>query len=260
MSILEHKRNVHSQNGEDGVIEYIVNKMGIDKGLFVEFGAWDGIYCSNTYRLFEKGWSGVYIEADNTKYDTLYKNFKGFEDRVECLNRMVGFSETNNLDKILDETMFRDMDFDFISIDVDGLDYFILERMQKYLPKVICIEVNAGHSPVYDRVIPIVNARHNVGQSIKVMENFGVKHGYFSLCYTGNLFMVKNEYKHLFEEYVRSLENMYMEFMEHLESTNKGGVMHLYNTFIKQSQYNGFAFDNPFLKSFCERNKNKYGL
>jgi len=29
MSILKNKKNIHSQNGEDGIIEYIFNKLDI---------------------------------------------------------------------------------------------------------------------------------------------------------------------------------------------------------------------------------------
>ena len=43
MSILNKKKNIFSQNGEDGIIEYIFDKLNIsENGTFIEFGAWDG--------------------------------------------------------------------------------------------------------------------------------------------------------------------------------------------------------------------------
>ena len=37
MSCLKHKKNVNSQNGEDGIIEYIFNKLNIKDGNFLEY-------------------------------------------------------------------------------------------------------------------------------------------------------------------------------------------------------------------------------
>ena len=63
-SLLFQYKNVHSQIGQDGILEEIFKRVGIKKGFFCEFGAWDGVYLSNCRKLFEEGWSGVFIEAD----------------------------------------------------------------------------------------------------------------------------------------------------------------------------------------------------
>ena len=48
-----HTSNVFSQNGEDGIIEEILNRLEIQTGWVCEFGAWDGIYLSNTFNLIK---------------------------------------------------------------------------------------------------------------------------------------------------------------------------------------------------------------
>ena len=66
--------NVHSQNGEDGVIKEILKRLGLNKSenyWCVEFGAWDGIHLSNTFSLVEKSWNAVYIEGDKVRYQEL---------------------------------------------------------------------------------------------------------------------------------------------------------------------------------------------
>ena len=130
-SILVHKKNINSQNGEDGIIEEIFRRLNIKNGNFVEFGAWDGKHFSNSLKLLNEGWSGIYIESDEKKYNDLVKNFSNYKNIV-CLNSMVGYNENDNLDTIVETTTFKDKEFDFISIDVDGLDYFIFERLNKY--------------------------------------------------------------------------------------------------------------------------------
>lgn len=79
------RRNVHSQNGEDGVIQEICHRLDIRQGIFVEFGAWDGKYLSNTFRLLQDGWSGVYIQGDNAKYVDLLKTQEQFPERLQTI-------------------------------------------------------------------------------------------------------------------------------------------------------------------------------
>lgn len=250
-SVLRFKKNVYSQNGEDGIIEYIFKKMNILEGNFIEFGAWDGIHLSNTYKLFLEKWSGIYIESDVDKYKILKKNFEK-ENRITCINSLVGFNENDNLDIIIKNSSHLNKDFDFISIDVDGLDYFIFKKINIFLPKVICIEVNAGHSPLYDKVIPINIASNNIGQSIKIICDIASQKNYFPLCYTGNLFLIKNEYKDIFKDDIKNLEDIYTDFLKFLP---KDGLNHLEKTFVKKKIYNRFKFENNYLEKFCKNKK-----
>ncbi len=44
---------------------------------------------------------------------------------------MVGFETNNNLDTLIEKTSFSNRTFDFVSIDVDGLDYNIFKAFTK---------------------------------------------------------------------------------------------------------------------------------
>ena len=45
-SLLKYYGNIHSQIGQDGILQEIFRKLGLRKGFFCEFGAWDGVYLS----------------------------------------------------------------------------------------------------------------------------------------------------------------------------------------------------------------------
>src|SRR5690242_6376825 len=77
------RRNVYSQNGEDGVLDEIFRRLSMDSGWFCEFGAWDGRYGSNSYNLLRNGWRGVMIEGDPRRYR-----------RLDALGRRFGRLET----------------------------------------------------------------------------------------------------------------------------------------------------------------------
>ena len=196
-------RQVYSQNGEDGIIEEIFRRISIIKGWFVEFGAWDGNYLSNTRLLREIGWSGVYVEADIAQYSLMLKNIQGCKD-VYAFNARVDCSD-NNLDKILSKTPIPD-DFDFLSIDIDGNDYWIWKACS-CKPKIVIIEYNCHFDPTESKSIPYdpdfrytYNRYH--GASVLALTNLANKKGYslvarINVC---NLIYVRNDFMHLFDK------------------------------------------------------------
>ena len=89
----------YSQFGEDLILLDFFNKTKLNKGFFFEFGAWDGIYLSNCRLLYEKGWEGCFVEADNRKFIDLKKNY-GNETKVKLINEFINVTN-NSLDNII---------------------------------------------------------------------------------------------------------------------------------------------------------------
>ncbi len=138
----EFARKVTSQSGEDGIIEKILEVININNKWCVEFGSWDGKKLSNTFNLIDtKDYSAVMIESNPARYKDLLKTFEG-NKKVTCINTLVGFEKDNCLDTILKNTEIP-VDFDLLSIDVDGSDYHIWEAVKSYNPKVVVIEFNS---------------------------------------------------------------------------------------------------------------------
>ncbi len=58
-----HEKKIYSQDGEDGIIEFIFSRIGTTNKFFVEFGVGDGVMCNSRY-LLKKGWSGLMMDAE----------------------------------------------------------------------------------------------------------------------------------------------------------------------------------------------------
>jgi hypothetical protein len=139
-----YQRNVYSQLGEDGIIEEILNRISgaiPSSNWCVEFGAWDGMHLSNTYNLIKnKGFKGVLIEGDPSKHELLCRNIPSPDVVKVCA--FVSFAGESTLERILERTPIPH-DFDVLSIDIDGCDYFILESLDRFKARVVCIEYNS---------------------------------------------------------------------------------------------------------------------
>lgn len=139
-----YRRDVYSQQGEDGIIDEVLARIGRvtqTDGWCAEFGAWDGIHLSNAYNLIKsKGYKSVLIEGDAHKHAELCRNIP-FESAIKICE-FISFTGENTLDRVLKRTPIPP-EFDFLSIDIDGCDYFVLESLTLYKPKIVCIEYNS---------------------------------------------------------------------------------------------------------------------
>ena len=188
-----YSRNITSQHGEDGILDYIINSLnGKINQTCCEFGAWDGIYLSNVYNLVQnKGYKALYIEPDKKKFYKLKNNFEG--KNVITLNKYVSFEGKDKLDEILLENNFN-TNFDLLSIDIDGNDYHIFSSLEKFKPKIIIIEFN----PLIPNEVEFINKKDmkiNQGSSALSLYNLAKKKGYTLVAATEvNLFFIHNNF------------------------------------------------------------------
>lgn len=187
-----------SQGGEDGIIREILRRLRIDKGWFVEFGAWDGILYSNTYALVQKDWHGVYIEGDPEKAEVLHRNMQAYPNVIP-LCHFISLEDGDRIDEILAGTDLP-REFDLLSIDIDGNDYWIWKSLTNYNPKIVVIEYNSNFGPHERKTIPYdATYTHDGtmyhGASAAALNALGVEKGYTLVAYTGklNLFFVRND-------------------------------------------------------------------
>lgn len=193
MSLLtEFRRNVYSQNGEDGVIEEICARLQITSGTFVEFGAWDGKHLSNTFKLLQEGWHGVYIEGDTKRYEDLTLNMRDYCHQVRTIKAFVEPFGPNSLDSLLSSVDIIE-DFDLLSIDIDSYDWHVWEGLRAYNPKIVVIEINSS-IPV--GILQTHRDASKSGSSFSATTELGKSKGYTPVCHTGNIIFVRSDLVH----------------------------------------------------------------
>lgn len=193
-----HRARTYSQSGEDGIIGKILETLPERDYWCVEFGALDGASLSNTRNLIEhEGYSAVLIEGSNARFKELESNYLHTEE-VTTVNRFVGLGVHDNLDQILAETSIP-VDFDFLSIDIDGNDYHVWKASSRYAPKAVCIEFN--HTiPNEVKFVQPADPKITQGSSLSALVDLGKAKGYELVCVEGvNAFFVKSQYFPLFD-------------------------------------------------------------
>jgi len=244
--LLEHRRNVFSQTGEDGVIDKILEILPGCTGWCVEFGAWDGRYLSNVANLIvNKGYSAVLIEGDEKRYEALRVNYAD-TCRVIPMHAFVGMGATDNLDHLLLQTPIP-ADFDVLSIDIDGNDYHVWAAVRKFSPKVVCIEFN----PTIPTEIVFIQAqdpRIKHGSSVAALVDLAKDKGYELIAVLPfNAIFVKREFFHLFDILDNAALRLRADtsYVTYIFSGYDGTV------FIegrKELPWHGFAFDSSQLQ------------
>lgn len=192
--LVRYANQVTSQDGEDGVLAEIFSRLGISAGWCVEFGAWDGKFHSNTWDLIHnRNWKAVCIEAHTPAFNDLKASCEGLAD-VYCYNEYIEIEGGNSLESILSRTPIP-QNFDFISIDIDGNDYFIWRSLEHYRPKVVLIEFNP-FIPVDVSFAKINRGQVRASASLLALCELGKTKGYELVCVIGNnaVFVVKEHF------------------------------------------------------------------
>ena len=139
--LLQHRSNIHSQSGEDGLLAHIIDVIRPAEKFCVEFGAWDGVHYSNCNALVTTaGWGGLMIEGNAERFKDLIATFADYP-QVTPLNQFVEFEGENTLDNIL-ARQGAPQSPGVLSIDIDGNDYHIWDSLKAFTPEIVVIEIN----------------------------------------------------------------------------------------------------------------------
>ena len=210
--------SVFSQWGDDGVIQFLINQINIENKFFIEFGVENYQESNTRFLLMNSNWSGLIIDSSQSNISLIKKSDLYWKHN---LNAVCEFITAENVDRLLTNySPFNNPGI--ISIDIDGIDYWVWKSIVSLDPIIVIIEYNSIFGYEKSLTVPYNSKfeRKNMhfsnlyfGASIKALYDLGIEKGY-SLIYCtssgNNAYFVKNTHlgdlkpKRPSEAYVKS--------------------------------------------------------
>jgi hypothetical protein len=176
------ERQIFSQNGEDGIVLWLLDQVGAPDKTFVEIGIENGRECNSALLGFVLGWDGLMVDGDHLNAAaarTLVREMlAGKLNRVEV---KCEFVTAETVDGLVGAGALG-----VLSIDVDGVDYWLWKAVCRARPRVVVIEYNAslGAESITVPYEPGFSAaekhpsRYYHGASLAALEKLGAQKGY----------------------------------------------------------------------------------
>jgi len=131
---------VYSQADEDGILESIAQRIGIERGHFIEIGCGDGRE-NNTHYLLLKGWRGIWVDGDDTNVAAIRAELP-LDGRLRVVSMMVNRDNVGQITSAAGNPPFGDLDL--LSVDIDGNDLAVAEAATRaWAPKILIGDYNA---------------------------------------------------------------------------------------------------------------------
>ena len=176
---------VFSQFGEDGILQYLImqTKVTPEERLFVEFGAEKYREANSRFLVVNDNWRGLLIDG-SARNIAIIRNSPTFW--TYDLTTVASFVTAENINSLIENAGFSGP-LGLLSIDIDGVDYWVWKALTVVDPVIVVAEYNSvfgGNRAVtvpYDPAFRRRNAHYSdlyFGCSLKALEILGAKKGY----------------------------------------------------------------------------------
>lgn len=138
-----HELQVYSQHGEDGIVQFIFGEIGAPHRTFVEFGMGDGRECNTALLSLHAGWRGLLLDADGERVAAA----RAFYERMlgpgqEAVRIEQAWVTAENIDDTIRSAGIAG-EIDLLSIDLDGMDYWVWRSLEAVRPRAVIVEYSA---------------------------------------------------------------------------------------------------------------------
>lgn len=177
LDLRNFEKKITSQNGEDGIIEEIFNRIGTTNKFFVEFGIEDGTECNTRHLMEHKSWKGLWMDGSESNCQAAKKLADPYDSKV-----FPTFITAENIESLFKKFNVPN-DLDLLSIDIDGNDYWIWKTLTSYTPRVLVVEYNASYPPPTHWIMPyksdhMFDGTNYFGASLSALVALGKDKGY----------------------------------------------------------------------------------
>ena len=185
-SLADVEFRIHSQFGDDGIVQWLIAQIpGLPKR-FIEFGVEDYTEANTRFLMVNNGWAGLVMDGARENIRRLRKrNWYWRHDltAIEC------FVTCENVDRIIDDWACG-RDVGLLHIDVDGNDYWLWKSIRSIKPAIVIMEYNAVFGAERAITVPYRAdferfSAHRSGQyfgaSLAALAHLAQEKGYFLL-------------------------------------------------------------------------------
>jgi len=190
----------YSQFEEDGILLYIFSLIPPINRKCVEICAGDGKECNTANLIINHGWWGYLFDGDEENIQTARRFFGRNKDTFIYPPRLQRVWITaENVNAVIEEAGVRGP-IDLLSLDIDGMDYWIWKAISVVEPQVVVCETHNPIPPDKALTVPydpdFVSVSENYrGASLAAMCKLGREKGYRLIGthrFGFNAFFIKN--------------------------------------------------------------------
>lgn len=194
-----------SQHNEDGILLYIFSLIGTTNKKAVEICAGNGIECNTSNLIVNHGWIGLLFDGSEENIN------KGKKFYSKCLTTkfyppklISSWIDADNVDSLIKDNGFEG-EIDLLSLDIDGVDYYIWKSIKCINPRVIVLEYNHLWGPDKSVSVPYSSnfkaeftkyGSDYAGASLSAFVKLGKEKGYRLVgcnIYGTNAFFIRND-------------------------------------------------------------------
>jgi hypothetical protein len=192
---------VFSQWGEDGIIQFLIDRVPIKSKIFVEFGIGSYSECNTRFLLKNNNWSGLVIDGSSQNIQRLQQDNLCWQYNLQSECSFITKDNINQI--IIDKNIIGDIGI--LSVDIDGNDYWIWQAIDCIQPRIVICEYNSLFgatkkvTTLYDPRFVITEAHFSGlfwGASIGAFDHLAQQKGYSlvgSNTAGNNIFFVRND-------------------------------------------------------------------
>jgi hypothetical protein len=241
-SLQEVEFQVSSQCGEDGIVDWLIERAEIPpiSQSFVELGVETYREANTRFLLQNRNWRGLIMDSSSAVVAAVREDaLSGAHD----LTVLPAFITRENINDLIASAGFGG-DIGLLSIDLDGNDYWVWEAIHAVNPILCIVEYNAVFGDVhpistpYDRNFNRVKAHHSYlyfGASIAALRSLATKKGYRFVgtnSFGNNAFFVREDYAMSFVDgslqHIQALPSFFRESRDGFGRRNYiGGIERL---------------------------------
>jgi hypothetical protein len=200
--------SIFSQHEEDGILLHIFSLIGITNKKCVEMCVGTGLESNTANLIVNHYWHGLLFDGKGKNINiartfySLHKNTQIYPPKVvhAWINR-------ENINQVISDNAFEG-EIDLFSLDIDGVDYYLLEHLEVVSPRVIVLEINHLWGPEKSYSVPYdpnfkaeftPDGSDYSGASLAAFIKLAKVKGYYFVGtnrFATNAFFIRNDIRH----------------------------------------------------------------